>query len=220
MASVTNQVLETLRQKIIRGDFSDDERLTEVGIADSLAVSRTPARAALMALEKERLIERQGGRGFRIKVLSQHDIRQAIEVRAVLEGLAVRQAAEQGLLPDLQAQMLTCLKETDALFDSGQNFVDDYQQLNATFHRLLLEAAGNETLIDALKLIEHVPHASAQSIHFDASEPARERQRFLIAHQQHWDIYRAIVAGASARAEMIMREHAWAPTMKLLGKVP
>ena len=47
-----------------------------------------PARTALTALEAEGLIEKREGRGYTVRSISATDVAKAVEVRAVLEGLA------------------------------------------------------------------------------------------------------------------------------------
>jgi|SRR5438876_5341236 len=93
--SQTGRLALVLREQILQGQFSPSERLTELGLASRLNASRTPVRLALERLANEGLLDPIPSGGFRIRSFSLADIRDAIEIRGVLEGTAARFAAER-----------------------------------------------------------------------------------------------------------------------------
>ena len=97
MTPVEQGVRAAVRRKVLQGGYTSDCRISEVTIANELNVSRTPARAALIALEAEGLIEKRTGRGYTAKQISSDDISKAIQVKAALEGLAARFLASKPL---------------------------------------------------------------------------------------------------------------------------
>jgi GntR family transcriptional regulator of vanillate catabolism len=91
----TERLVLALRERILHGEFSPGERLTELGLVSLLQASRTPIRLALERLANEGLLDVIPTGGFRLRSFSLVDVWDAIEIRGVLEGTAVRFAAER-----------------------------------------------------------------------------------------------------------------------------
>lgn len=196
---------------ILDGRFAPGERIAEIPTAELLEVSRMPVRMAFRALEQEGLLVRQGARGFAVKQVTAQTLSDAVEVRAVLEGLAARQAAESGLSKAARTVLQECLEQADRLFEKGHVTEDDlaaYHDINKRFHQTIIEASGNGAVAEALSRNEHLPFASVSSIAVDRNNLDQEFRRFNFANMQHHMIVDALLAGQSARAEAIMREHA------------
>ena len=90
-------VMDRVREAILGGAVSAGERLNEVQLSKTLSVSRTPVRAALLALAGEGLLDYAPNRGFTVREFPLPAIVDAYDIRAALEGVAVRFAAERGL---------------------------------------------------------------------------------------------------------------------------
>lgn len=211
MSKAGQRVLSTLRQMIISGELAAGERIAEIPTAERLGVSRTPVRIAFRALEQEGMLIKLEGRGYRVREVTPDEVAGAIEVRGVLEGLAARQAAENGLTPAQRRGLLECLAWGDELFDKGYVTEEDleaYHDLNKRFHALIIEASGNPAIGSAMQRNEHLPFASVTSLAIDRNNLKQEYRRFNFAHMQHHAAFDAIDRGQGARAEAIMREHA------------
>src|SRR4029434_11315146 len=76
------------------GELAPDARLTQEDLAATLGVSRQPVLQALRLLKKEGFVSDTGRRGLRVAPLEAQAITQVYEVRAVLDGLAARRAAQ------------------------------------------------------------------------------------------------------------------------------
>ena len=136
-----------LREMILAGEMAAGGRISELVLAERLGISRTPIRAALMRLEQEGMLEATaGGRGYKVRVLSEDDVSDAIELRGTLEGLAARMAAERGVSEALLTRAARCLDAIDRVL-SVQNWGDEafsgYVALNSEFHDILLEMSGS-----------------------------------------------------------------------------
>src|SRR5260370_36822787 len=90
--SVTDQI----REAILGGSIGAGERLNEVRLSKTLAVSRTPVRAALQALAGEGLLDYAPNRGFTVREFPLSPIVHAYDIPASLEGPAARFAAGRG----------------------------------------------------------------------------------------------------------------------------
>ena len=92
--SLAEQVFERLENEILCGKYPIGEVLTEMKLAGDLGVSRTPVREALHRLEQEHLVETMP-KGILIVGVSRQDLTDIFAVRARIEGLASRAAAER-----------------------------------------------------------------------------------------------------------------------------
>ncbi|TDO96405.1 GntR family transcriptional regulator [Marinomonas balearica] len=214
MANSGPQILTTLRQMILSGEFKANERLAEIPTADRLGVSRTPIRLAFRALEQEGLLNKLPGRGYEVRSVSIAEIEGAVEVRGALEGLAARRAAEKGLTDEQKRRFEELLQQGDELFQSNEPLsekdIELYHTMNKAFHQLIIDVADNRAISIALSRDEHIPFASVNALAYDKTNMREETKRFLFAHTQHHHIYMTLASRQSARAEMIMREHAHA----------
>jgi GntR family transcriptional regulator, vanillate catabolism transcriptional regulator len=197
---------------IVSGALAPGMKLAEIPTAEMLGVSRTPVRSALATLAQEGLLERIHQRGFHVRRISKEELVGAVEVRSVLEGLAARQAVERGLSNAVLETLQSCLDVGDQLFAKrhiNEEDIAHYHDINKRFHATIISASGNPAIEPALARNEHLPFASPNAIRFDKNALDREFQRFAFAHQQHHTVVDAMRRGQGARAEALMREHAY-----------
>jgi GntR family transcriptional regulator, vanillate catabolism transcriptional regulator len=205
-------VVATLRQLILGGHFPPGTRLAEIPVAQTLGVSRTPVRLAFRTLNQEGLLQRVGKRGLEVRAFTEADVLCAVEVRGVLEGLAARRLAEAGVAPPLLAQLEQCLAEGEQVLAGGRltaRDVDRWSALNQRFHAGIVSAGGSRVIGDAIARNNHLPFAAADSIAIDKRALPAEYRKLQLAQLQHRLIVEALRRGESARAETLMREHAY-----------
>jgi len=205
-------VVARLRQLIAEGRYASGERLAEEAVAAALGVSRTPVRLAFRTLAQEGLLQSAGKRGHVVREFSAEDVRVAVEVRGVLEGLAARRLAEHGLSPALRQVLHGCLEEGQAvvaatrLTEAG---IARWSALNARFHAAIVRGEGSSRVIaDAIARNNHLPFASADSITVQKQHLDRELRKLQLAQTQHRLVVQALEQRESARVEALMREHA------------
>ena len=197
-------VMDLIREAILGGSVAAGERLNEVQLSKTLAVSRTPVRAALQALAGEGLLDYAPNRGFTVREFPLDAIVDAYDIRASLEGVAVRFAAERGLRAEEKALIERSLAAGDKLLERGSFEAGDltiYRGINGDFHDTLLAAARNRMLGEMIRICHHVPVSSSRNIVAFEYRDVRRR------HDDHHRIYEAILAREPWRAEMLMREH-------------
>ena len=197
-------VMDQIRESILDGSVVTGERLNEVRLSRTLAVSRTPVRAALQALAGEGLLDYEPNRGFTVREFPLDAIVDAYEIRASLEGVAARFAAERGLSPNEKVVVERSLVAGDKLLERGSFEAGDltiYRGINGDFHDTLLAAARNRMLGEMIRICHHVPVSSSRNIVAFEHRDVRRR------HDDHHRIYEAIMAQETWRAEMLMREH-------------
>ena len=132
---------------ILSGKTRPGEQLNERQLADMLGMSRTPVRDALLMLEAEGLLVRQGRMGVQIKQMHIDEFLDALEVRALLEPAVSRMAAgkvDHAALDELERALHGAIDMADAtgcgMERSQTRWIDD------TLHSLISDSAGNAQL--------------------------------------------------------------------------
>ena len=201
---------QRLRELILTGALAAGSRIAELTLVDLLGVSRTPIRTALMRLEQEGLLEALPSGGFAVRMFSERDVSDAIELRGTLEGLSARMAAERGVSSRELATARACLDEIDHVLLGtalSDELFSDYVRLNAQFHRLLARMPGSAVLMREIERVGNLPFASPSGfvgVHVH-NTPARDM--LVAAQYQHRQVLDAIERREGARAEALMREH-------------
>ena len=86
--TLRKKVLNYLRENILSGVMSPDERLIETKIAREIGVSRTPVREALHSLEQERLVKVIPRVGYVVTRMQKEEVEEICEIRVAIEGLS------------------------------------------------------------------------------------------------------------------------------------
>jgi len=212
MSSRLNQVVRELRSLIMRGELKPGERVTETAIADKLGVSRTPVRLALSILEHENLVEGRANRGFRVREFTVEEYEKTLAVRATLDGMAARLAAENGLPPDIDETIDRVIDACETLVGKPRFESDDLQvfaKWNAIFHDSIAKASRNGSLERILEREMPLRFRAARMVF--PFKPGLSRELVMRSHDDHITILDAIRSGEGARAEYLMREHIQMP---------
>ncbi len=200
-----------IREMILRGRLAPGQRVAEAPLAGSLGMSRTPVRQALPLLAQEGLLAVHETRGYVVRSFTGADIGDAIDVRAVLEGLAARRIAERGASKTFLRELRACLEDGDVIFRKRRLEESDegaYAEMNARFHALVLAEAASPILAESLERVGRIPFAGPQAVAFDRARLEEMYDMLQYAHRQHHGIVDALERGQGARAEALMREHA------------
>ena len=195
----------TLREQILQGEFSPGERLTELGLVSRLKASRTPTRLALERLANEGLLDRISSGGFRVQSFGLSDIRDAIEIRGILEGTAARFAAERLRATEELAQLQRFRAEAVMEFPVTLESFARYLEANKDFHRELWRLAQSRSLFRELEHACKIPFAAPEALVFSIAD--LEQATASVAAEQHRAIVEAIENREGARAEALAREH-------------
>ena len=208
-AGRTQRALLGLRDLIISGELAAGTRLHEVALAARLGISRTPLRAALARLGQEGLVEVVPSGGYAVRGFAREDVIDAIELRGVLEGTAVRLAAERGVTSERLAGLHALLAELDAALGANEADMafDRYVELNAAFHEALWSLAST-TIRREIERVTSLPFASPSAFLDQQADVPAFRRSLFGAQAQHRAIVTAVESREGARAEALAREHA------------
>jgi GntR family transcriptional regulator of vanillate catabolism len=207
-----DRATETLRRLVLRGAFPIDVKLPEARAAELIGVSRTPARLAMAALERDGLLVRLPRRGFRVRSFSLDEVVEAILVRGELEAIAVRATAERGLGRTFRGRLEEAIARAEDLlttktFDATARLA--WCDINEAFHATLVEASGLRPLASAYAQVNLVPLASPRATIFNVAEPELLHRQLTAAHEDHVRILGALLERQSTRAAALVREHAY-----------
>jgi phosphonate utilization transcriptional regulator len=196
--SLTSVVQRELQRQIVSGELSIGAKLNEADIAASLRVSRGPVREAFRALEQSGLVRTEKNRGVFVRQLSLLEADEIYEVRAALDGLIGRLAAQRIRPAELQ-RAREIVKRMHAAGRTRD--VDAYFPLNIEFHELLAQAAGNGALLDNYRRVVN------QLNLFRRETLARNAEHIPVSTRDHEAIVEAVARGDGAEAERLLFEH-------------
>lgn len=143
----TESTYEHLLERVLRGDFGPGDILKERRLALDLSVNPATIRRAAEWLRRDGLLERLPRRGWRVTLLSPRDLKDAYELRLLLEPLAIKGAVNR--ISNEEIDQLTA--QTDRLIALGeQATVFDRREADHQFHKAICTASGNRTLSEIL----------------------------------------------------------------------
>lgn len=144
-APLRGEVTRIVREALLRGDLEPGSGIHESQLADSLGVSRTPLREALLALEREGFLRSEPGRGFFVAPLTRADAEEIYPLLWTLEGLALHAT------PPLSATRLDALEKINRKLADSARDPEEALRLDRRWHETLLADCRSRR---ALQLIE------------------------------------------------------------------
>jgi GntR family transcriptional regulator, transcriptional repressor for pyruvate dehydrogenase complex len=217
-------VAERLEDYVLRRGYQAGHKLpSERELGELFGVSRTVLREAVKLLNQKGLVQSSVGRGLYVAEpnggtlassidtllqLKQGRVDHILEVRAALEDLSARGAAERALPGDLAA-MRVALEEMDRLLSQPVLFI----RSDLTFHLALARATHNPLLLalvePTMTLMQHIRERMV-----DLPDAATGAQK------NHRRIYQAVLTHDPAEAAAAMAEHLAHVTSVLANNIP
>jgi DNA-binding GntR family transcriptional regulator len=195
--TVNQRVYERLRDHILAGGIGLGQRLDERLLAEQMNVSRTPIRDAIGKLVKEGLVEHRAYQGNFVRAFSVQEITDLYELRAELESMAARLAAQRRTDADV-AELNGHVSSASSAKEHAD--LTAYAEADHRFHRMVTRMARNGALTMAIGQLEQQIRLARNVANQDPDTVDRtmsERRR----------VAAAIKAGDGDRASAAMREH-------------
>ena len=147
------QVYEELKTNIITGTLAPGSKIREEAVAYEYNTSRTPIREALRKLEHEGLVSIAPRKGASVLKMRTRDIVDALVVRENLEGLAASLYAAK-----VKSENLIRLRAAADNYSRAvsENNFDDILKYDTEFHQIIIEACGNDTLMNMLESLDDI----------------------------------------------------------------
>lgn len=193
---LSSKVKRVLLDRIVKGELVPGERIVESRLAKELDISQSPVREALRDLVGLGLVEIEARRGARVRQPSAKELRDVSEVRAEVDALAARLAADR-----LDSDTIALLEECHAAMSSAHE-ASDYiamTQADAQFHQTIAQVSGNDAVCRVFAQLE--PFART---FITLTSPNVELSGIL---HEHHGILEALVAGDGELAAQRARDH-------------
>jgi DNA-binding GntR family transcriptional regulator len=136
--SLPESLAESLRERILNGEFREGDALIQDALAQEYDVSRMPVREALRQLEADGLVAMRIHRGAVVTSVPTGQIEELFELRALLECELLARAIPKLTDKDLSVSR-KILAELEASYE--RHDVANWGRLNWEFHRSLYGAA-------------------------------------------------------------------------------
>jgi len=202
--SCSDQVLEVLREAIIRARIAPGTPLSEVAISNVLKVSRTPVREALRRLAVEDLVRVYPQAATVVSPLNTSFLNQGCFIRRALECANIASLANEISTRDLRT-LSEIIEAQGRAITQGTN---DFFHLDELMHETLFEIADRQLAWQHIQQVKQ---------HFD-------RVRWLVnldpkhaerAYQEHLAMFERLKAGDKTGASTVMYDHISAITQDL-----
>ncbi|NLS19639.1 GntR family transcriptional regulator [Rhizobium sp. P40RR-XXII] len=199
--TIASRISRVLADRIIRGEIAPDARLRQDHIAAEFGTSHVPVREAFRRLEAQGLAISLPRRGVRVASFDLKEVREVAEMRAALEGLALKHAAPH-LTPAILDEAEQATRDGDAAGD-----VRAWEEANRRFHRLILAPCGMVRLLAAIDDL----HAASARFLFSAWQSGWEKR----TDHDHRAILAALRQGRADEAAAILQKH-----VQWIGRAP
>jgi DNA-binding GntR family transcriptional regulator len=200
---LAEQVYNAILGDICDGVLAPGADLVQEQLADRFGVSRQPIQQAMALLKADGLVEEAGKRGMRVAELDLNLMRHHYAIRAALDALAARLAAQHARTDDAAAREVN--RRGRAILARGRKAVANkatLEQIRAdeAFHKLIYDASGNPLLARTAE-----PHW--RFLRRVMSDVLRHGEAPKVIWRQHAAILRAVTAGDADLAETRASEH-------------
>jgi DNA-binding GntR family transcriptional regulator len=196
---------------IVSGETIPGSALSEVGLAATFGVSRTPVREALKQLQVEGLVQIRPRVGTFVAEPSRRELGELFLLKEVFEGLAARLLALRGAVPEVEALRENVAQSEDAV---RRGMTARYAELVHAFHDLIVEGADNRKLAAHYRTLMNqlAYHRLVMTSLNRAGRPARS-----LAEHRH--VMEMIAAKDADGAEQAMRDHVRASQRALMAEL-
>ena len=196
--SLTGTAYRYVFDGIMNGRYRAGQSISPDSLASNLNMSKTPIREALLQLETEGLVVRNG-RFYNIIYLDENEVIELYEVRAILEAEASAMAAAR-MTDDIRKDLketLRIIRKTSSAENPDPIMLAD---LNGKLHSMIAAASGNRYIVEytsnirlKLKVVRTTLFSS-----FDRRE---------VELKEHEKVIEAVLSGDQATARRSMWEH-------------
>lgn len=196
--SMVEQAYRLMRQRILDNVWPPGYRALEQVIAETLGMSRTPVREALIRLQREGLVEVVPRHGMHVLPVSPTDMREIYQILMALECLASELvAASRPSDEDLAPLIAATQAMDDAL---AQDDLDAWAQADERFHTHLVELAGNRQLTNTVNNYWDRAHRARLF-------SLRLRPKPVNSTREHRELLQKLRVGDAAGASTVNRAH-------------
>ena len=197
--NLAEEITRQLRRAIVLGEIKPGTPLAEPVLAERYQASRAPIREALIALERDGLVEFNERSRTRVRLLTAEDFKEICSMRVALESMAAGLAA-QGWNEDH-----TCAVEKNIARQERAATLGALSHLDVEMHEFIVRASGHRRLIAAWAGIRWQFEMGLAYTHRLQEKLAFEPRRITV--DSHRKLLAALASGRPDFAEATMEKH-------------
>lgn len=188
-----------LRSKIVSGHFPQGSALAEPVLAEHFRTSRAPIREALIALEREGLVQFERTGRTRVRSFSASELKEIMEARAAIEGMAARLANRLWTKED------TVALEKNIAAQKRARDLAELSRLDIDLHHHVVTRSGNASLIRLWEPLRWQWETHLVEIYRRQRDDAFVPEKETIRAHKH--LLKALAEGTPAEASEAMMNH-------------
>lgn len=197
--SPKREIYENLRYRIITNEFGAGQQLYEKALMQEYQIGRTPLREIFQELQRNGLIEIIPKLGTRVVSLDMRTLRDTIQLRRELEGLAAELAALH-IEPDQFDRLRDLLQSASKVKTNSMDDLKKLSDIDMAFHRIIYDASGNRQLREMIESLLYKMSMYWFQVGFSADE---FREQF----NELEELLQAIEKRKYTEAKEIMKRH-------------
>jgi DNA-binding GntR family transcriptional regulator len=212
--TLADQAYTELQDQIISGQLQAGQRLMADQLAESLSISQTPVKEALVRLEHEGLVEVASRRASTVRRFTLADIEEIYEARLLVETHAASTGLEQGRVSAAFVDGLRTVFREQISFMERQDAdgLAGAIRLDRAFHEMIVGLGQNRLISGWHRMVQRqmqtVRNYSLR--HYDLTR----------LREEHGAIIEAFVAGDGAAVAAALRAHLTASRNEILSRPP
>lgn len=189
---------EAILDRVLSGALPSGTVVSEVELARTLGVSRTPVHLAVTQLAREGLVEHRAGLKPRVARFGKEDLVEIYEMRLLLETAAVERAAEH-LDPKVLTELLRGAEQLISDASESASWTRKTLDFDVEFHDALASAGGNRRLREEIAKYRLLVRAFCRM--------TADAKTLLAALKEHLAVLKALQGRNPAIACQAMARH-------------
>jgi DNA-binding GntR family transcriptional regulator len=210
--NLAEEVTRQLRREIVLGEIKPGTPLAEPVLAARYGASRAPIREALIALERDGLVEFNERSRTRVRPLTAEDFQEICTMRIALESLAARLAAQSW-----DSARTRTVEENLALQETAAT-LGELSHLDVEMHASIVRLSGHRRLISAWSGIRWQFEMGLAYTHRLQQKLAFEPRRITVDSHRH--LLASLSSGQPEFAAKTMSTHIESSLEWSLAKFP
>ncbi|MCZ0985605.1 GntR family transcriptional regulator [Streptomyces diastatochromogenes] len=196
-SSFRERVADALRAALIAGELRPGEVYSAPSLAARFGVSATPVREAMLDLAKEGLVDTVPNKGFRVTAVSDKQLDEYTQIRALIEVPTVVELARTADRVSLEA-LRPAAREIVAAAAAGDLIA--YVEADTRFHLGLLALAGNAHLVEVVADLRGRSRLYGLTALLEAG-------RLLASAEEHLELLDALLERDEKAVHEVMTRH-------------
>ena len=206
MSSLQLEAYNYIKNLILTHQLDANTLYSETKLSKELGISRTPMREALQCLSQDGYITVIPSKGFRIRQLSQKDMKETIQIRCAIEGFCTQCLANEYNTSkgkqtiERLGEILKKQKESLSANDDYESFINyDHE-----FHLVLVNYIENEEINLMFQRLMYLIRLTTQSA-------LQVEGRSIGTVDEHEEYYEKLKTGDGNEAYRILISHLMMP---------